>query len=236
MARTAKTGSLGPEMSRTECIAGFLYLPIYVVGLFWLLGLIFRWTGGIPSAATMNLWYFLVNFLVIALLFHRWLIASLSAVSRRFWPFLQAVVLGFVFYYALNWLLAAALVWLELIVPNPNDAFLDSLASNNFRLVAVCTVLLAPMVEETLFRGLIFGLLRQKSRIAAYLVSMLVFAALHVWQYVGDVGWAATLLCALQYLPAGVALGWTYEKAGTIWAPVLVHSLINAVSMGLLHG
>ena len=52
----------------------------------------------------------------------------------------------------------------------------------------------------------------------------------------GQVGWTATLLCALQYLPAGVALGWTYEKADTIWAPILVHSMVNAVGMGLMHG
>ena len=92
------------------------------------------------------------------------------------------------------------------------------------------------MVEETLFRGLIFGNLRPLSRAAAYLVSALFFAAVHVWQYAGALGWRGTLLCAVQYLPAGLALGWTYEKSATIWASVLVHAGINAVAMGLLHG
>ena len=68
------------------------------------------------------------------------------------------------------------------------------------------------------------------------MLSALLFAVLHVWQYVGQVGWVATLLVAIQYVPAGVALGWTYEKSDTIWAPILVHCLINAVSMGILHG
>ena len=62
---------------------------------------------------------------------------------------------------------------------------------------------------------------------------MLFFAAIHTWQYALLVPWQTLLLSALQYLPAGVALGWTYEKAGNIWAPFLVHAFINALSMGL---
>ena len=236
MAGTNRRGALGTPMSRAEIIGGFLYLPLYVVGLGWLLGLLvdaldLRW-----SAATVNLVYFLINFLVIALVFRRWLIASLASIAHRFWAFVQAIILGFVFYYALAWALAWLLDLLRLTAANPNDRFLDSLASGNFYLVLVCTVLLAPLVEETLFRGLIFGNLHQKSRLLAYALSALLFAVLHVWQYVGQVGWVATLLVAVQYVPAGVALGWTYEKSDTIWAPILVHCLINAVSMGILHG
>ena len=236
MAGTRKSGSLGPAMSRVEWIGGLIYLPLYTFGLFWILALVFRALGRTPTALQANLIYFLTNFVVVSLLFHRWLIASLSVVTRHFWSFLQAAVLGFLFYYALNWLLGMLLIFLELVVPNPNDAYLSELAVGNFRLIAIATVLLAPLVEETLFRGLIFGNLHRKSRLAAYLLSTLLFAALHVWQYVGQVGWSATFLCAVQYLPAGVALGWTYEKSGTIWAPILVHCLINAVAMGILHG
>ena len=36
------------------------------------------------------------------------------------------------------------------------------------------------------------------------------------------------------FFPAGIALAWAYEKADTIFAPVLMHCLINAVSFGLL--
>lgn len=236
MAGTKKQGPLGPSMSRLEVIGGLIYLPFYIIGLAFLLELLFRAMGWNLSLTDANLIYFLVNFLVVALLFHRWLIESLAVVTRRFWPFVQAVILGFVLYYALSWLVGAVLTFLDLAVDNPNDAFVGSLAGNNFRLIAICTILLAPMVEETLFRGLIFGGIHRKSRIAAYAVSSLLFAAIHVWQYVGEVGWTATLLCAVQYLPAGVALGWTYEKSGTIWASTVVHCLVNAVSMGILHG
>ena len=236
MAGTNKRGALGAPMSRAEIIGGVLYLPIYLIGLAWLLGLAVDALELRISAATLNLIYFLVNFLAVALIFRRWLIASLSGVSRRFWPFVQAVILGFVFYYALAWVLGLVLQLLRLSVVSPNDQIVSGLASGNFYLMIACTVLLAPLVEETLFRGLIFGNLHQKSRLLAYVLSMLLFSALHVWQYVGQVGWRTAILAAVGYLPAGVALGWTYEKSDTIWAPMLVHSLINAVSMGILHG
>jgi len=143
-------------------------------------------------------------------------------------------VLGFAFYYAMLLALSFLLKWLSLSVDNPNDAAIMSLAGSNYRLLVVCTVLLAPLTEETLTRGLLFGLLRPKSRFLAYAVSSLVFSALHVWPYVAASGWRVALICAAEYLPAGAALAWTYEKADTIWAPILVHGLINAVTMGLM--
>lgn len=236
MAGTRRTGNLSAQMSRGELIGGFLYLPLYIIGLAWLLRLILNAAGLKVGTVSVNIAYFLINFLAVALIFHRYLIASLSGIGRGFWAFVQAVVLGFAFYYALSWAMALVLNFFETAPANPNDQFVASLAGSNFRLVAVCTILLAPLVEETLFRGLIFGNLHQKNRVLAYAVSALAFSAMHVWQYVGQVGWGVAVLCAIQYLPAGVALGWTLEKADTIWAPVLVHSLVNAVSMGILHG
>lgn len=234
MARANRGGIPGASMSRGEVAGGCIYLPVYIVGLGWLMGLVLGWLDLRLPASTVNILYFLFNFLAVALIFRRWLIASLGAVSKGFWAFIQAAVLGLALYYALSWVTAALLGLLELGVSNPNDAYVDRLIGGNLRWALVCTVLLAPLVEETLFRGLIFGNLRVWNRLGAYLVSALAFAVVHVWQYVGELGWGGALLCLLQYLPAGAALGWTYERAGTIWASILAHAVINAVAVGLL--
>ena len=65
-------------------------------------------------------------------------------------------------------------------------------------------------------------------------MTILFFAAIHVWQYVLLYDWKSVLLAALQYVPAGIALGWTYEKSNTIWAPILLHMVINAISFGVM--
>ena len=50
-------------------------------------------------------------------------------------------------------------------------------------MTVVIVILLAPFVEEVLFRVLVFGNLKGKSRAAGYLVRCLLFALLHVWQF-----------------------------------------------------
>ena len=39
------------------------------------------------------------------------------------------------------------------------------------------------------------------------------------------------LISFLSYLPAGFCLGWAYEKADTIFAPILIHAAVNAIGI-----
>lgn len=221
-------------MSGAEIIGGFLYFPFYIAVIPWLLHWLPPFLVKPLSEPLENFLYFCINFIAILLIFRRWLTASLSGAGRRFWETVQAAVLGFAFYYALFWLLSRVFGLLRLTVSDPNDEYLRSLAGGGWPLLYTGALLLVPPVEETLFRGLIFGNIRERSRILAYIVSALVFAAAHVWRYIGPVGWNGTLLAALRYLPAGIALGWCYEKADTVWASIAAHSLLNAAALGLL--
>ena len=96
------------------------------------------------------------------------------------------------------------------------------------------TVFLAPIIEETLVRGLVFGSIQPTSRVMAYLVSVILFTLMHNWQYFMLYPAGKVLLSCIPYLPASVALAWTYEKAGTIWASISLHAIVNALSFGLL--
>ena len=89
-------------------------------------------------------------------------------------------------------------------------------------------VFLAPLVEELMFRGGIFGLLRRRSRALAYAGCILLFSVYHVWQYA--LSEPGNWLFLLQYLPSSFLLCRCYEKTETIWAPLLFHMLNNAVS------
>ena len=93
-------------------------------------------------------------------------------------------------------------------------------------------VLLAPIVEEPLFRGLLYGQIRRRSRAAAYCVSVLLFCFYHVWQYL-LLDWRY-IFQMINYVPASVGLCYSYEKSGTVWAPIAFHMFINAVSMSVL--
>ena len=92
-------------------------------------------------------------------------------------------------------------------------------------------ILLAPFVEEVLFRGLVFGNLKGKSRAAGYLVSCLLFALLHVWQFALVNQDITYFLLMVQYLVPGLVLAWTYEHSGTLWTAIALHAAANALSV-----
>ena len=97
-------------------------------------------------------------------------------------------------------------------------------------LTLLILVFLAPFVEETLFRGLVFGGLKEKSRPLAYAVSCALFALVHVWQFAVANRDPAYFLQMVQYLIPGLVLAWAYDHSGTLWASIGLHAGVNALS------
>lgn len=99
----------------------------------------------------------------------------------------------------------------------------------------VLTILLIPVVEESLYRGLIFGNLRRYSVPMAYGVSIIGYAVACVWRYAVEAGDPRYLLLAILYLPMSAALTWCYDNGGSVWGAVVLHAAINGcILMGVL--
>lgn len=228
----ASARSTGPNMTKSEIVAGLLYLPVYVVLLSVGLRCGAELLGLTLTDLQLNVCYFVINTLLVWVIFRRFLSASFRSI--RFWDTVQAVILGFVLYQAGNVLLSFLLNLLSVSVISHNDQNMQALTQDSFLVSALLSVFLAPVIEEVLARGLIFGVLRRKSRVAAYAMSILFFSFIHVWQYIPTEGLAALWPAAAVYLPASVALCWTYEKAGTVWAAIFLHMACNAVALGLM--
>lgn len=226
--------NLGVPLTKVQKIVGWLYLPFYLVLTALCIGLVAKLLHLELSQLDLNILYFSVNFVVVLLVFHRWLIKSLRGLTEHFWLFVQTLILGFALYYlggmALNFIL---LLFTE-IPQNVNTEMVGSLISQNRLIMILCTVIAAPIVEETLVRGVVFGSFHKINRYLAYAVSILLFSLMHVWQYAASLDVLTLILNALSYIPAGIALGWTYEKSGTIFCPILLHALINAIACGVM--
>ena len=112
---------------------------------------------------------------------------------------------------------------------NPNNEAVFSLAGEDTGMTTAVAVFLAPIAEEAMFRGGVFGLLRPYSRAAAYAASMLLFSLYHIWSYalVDPTAW----LYLLQYIPASFLLARIYEKTNSLWASIFLHMTVNGVSM-----
>lgn len=110
--------------------------------------------------------------------------------------------------------------------PSPQDSVELLIRSDwTVRLViALFAVVLAPVVEELVFRGILFPALRDVGwPRAAMAVASLGFGLIH--------GNAAAFL-PLSAL--GGFLAWLYLRTGNLWAPILAHFLFNLVPFVLI--
>lgn len=89
----------------------------------------------------------------------------------------------------------------------------DSITSNPLIVTIICAGILIPIVEEILFRGLIFNRIKcQYNFVAGLLISSLLFGIYH-----GNIvqGIYATLL--------GIFIGFAYHKTKSILIPIFIH-------------
>ncbi len=183
------------------------------------------------GASRLNLCYYILNFLAAVLIFGKYLGNHLSALGRNWWACLKALILGYVFYYVTSYAVSWCLPRLIPGFANVNDGAIAAMAAGDFWAVALGTVILVPVTEELFYRGLIFGSLYQHSKGWAYAASCLVFSAIHVVGYIGGANPLVLLGCFVQYLPAGLCLAWSFQASGSIFVPIAIHALVNALSI-----
>lgn len=229
MAKKNKKANFTP--SPGQIAWGVLYLAVQYTVLGELLGRLYGLLGLDLSLSVQNFIYFCVNFLAAVVIFRKYLANHLSSLGKNWWDCLKALILGYVFYWVSNYALSWALSKLIPGFANLNDGQVALLLRENFYLMAIGVVILAPVAEEVFYRGLVFGSLYSRSRAAAYIISCLLFSAIHVLGYIGSASAWVVVGCFLQYIPAGLCLAWSFQESGSIFVPIAIHILVNALGI-----
>lgn len=94
-------------------------------------------------------------------------------------------------------------------------------------------LLLIPLVEETMYRGFLYGQLREYSKPMAMILVTLFYAVAMVWRYAWDFGDPRFLLLSVLYLPMSAALTLCYENGGSVWSCTVLHSALNGLILFL---
>lgn len=103
-------------------------------------------------------------------------------------------------------------------IPRP-----DELAGLSGLAAVALAVVLAPLVEEVAFRGILLGSLRAAlGRTEALVISSFAFALLHL-----------SLPMLLTHVPLGLYFGWLRDRTGSLWPPVLAHACHNATALAI---
>ena len=102
------------------------------------------------------------------------------------------------------------------------QALLNSSSPGAIAALGVVTVLVAPIAEETLFRGILYPTIKQLGfpRAALWGTSVL-FALIHF-----------NLAAFVPLLLMALVLVWLYEKSDNLLAPIAAHVIFNAVNFG----
>lgn len=222
------------ELRRGEKLGGVIWLLMYMLGMGFLVTLLMTFLGFGADLVKTNQVFFVANFLITCVLFRHFLADSLGVAVQNPGRLFKGILLGFCLYEIGQ---VAVGVLYSLVAPDLsaiNDEGIAEIAGMNYGVMWAGAVLLAPLVEETLMRGLVFGGLRKKSRALAYVVSVLIFSLLHVLGYVLDMGAVEFLMNLGLYLVPGIVLAVTYEYTGTVWGPIALHMILNGISMTAL--
>lgn len=220
-----------PQLTREECHRGwvffllyFLVFPFVMAGMQWLLDS--RWSLYLSDAAA-NVLYYLLSMVLVLVVFWSFLRNGVDILLDYLPENLTAIGMGLVGGGVLHLLVAL----LPLPVEDPNgEVYAQQFAASPQATIAI-VVLLMPVVEEVLFRGLVFGGLRRNYRIWGYVASVGLFTLYSVWTFAFSLGDIRYLLLMVEYLPMALALTWCYDKGGSIWSPVVLHMLFNAIRL-----
>jgi uncharacterized protein len=110
--------------------------------------------------------------------------------------------------------------------PDNPQQVVDDLGANRSTgllvLGAFLVIWIAPVCEEIVFRGFLFRVLRVRLGFwLAAVIDGVLFGLVHG---------SLVILPVLAFL--GVVLCWVYERTGTLFAPIAIHALNNAIAYG----
>ena len=221
-------------MTAGEQVAGTAFFVIYLVVLPFAAGPLFRLAGNLLgmtiSDGLQNVLTYYILFAVSIIIFHGFLARTSRQLADNLGAACKAVAGGLVALYGLNELVYRLTNLLVGNRTNLNNTTISAQIEDAPHMTLLIVIFLAPFVEEVLFRGLVFGNLRRKSAAVGYLVSCLLFALLHVWQFAVVNRDITYFLLMLQYLVPGLVLAWVYDRTGTLWTSIGLHAAANALS------
>jgi uncharacterized protein len=143
---------------------------------------------------------------------------------RHVWIGLAVGVGGFL---GVNLLIAGLLQVFGPVDPPEQQLLSDVTAGGIMTVLAViAAVLMAPLVEEVVFRGVLFqGLKRRLGLWPAALVSSLLFAVVHVE--------VQQPIYSSGFVLLGILFAWSMHRFGSLVVPLVAHAAFNGVSVTL---
>lgn len=218
-------------LKKGELWSAMVLLLLHIVGFPIAFSTLVLYYPDFLTETQINLLYYAVSTLLVFIFLGRYLRRSFDALIDNIFGCLRSFGLGVVMYFVLSTLAGLVMGALGLTGDNLNQDAISDMLSQDRGMIIAMTVFLAPLAEETLFRGGLFCGLYRRGRVLAYVVCIFVFCIYHVWQYAIALGDISYLLMAIQYIPAAFTLCWVYEQSGSLWTGIFFHMAVNLLGV-----
>ncbi len=225
------TPQFTPDCTKGETIFGWFWLLVHMFALPLLLTVLLPLFPAENAGLTTNIAYYGLSLTVVMLVFLKLLRREFDHLLDRLGHCVKTFFVAYFFWYTLSMIMAGLMGMFGIEATPPNDQAADTLAQEGFNIVLVISVIAAPILEEVLFRGILFQSIRKHSRLWAYVASLAVFGLYHTWQFALLYQDPVYLLYSLQYIPITFALTWSYEQSGSLWVPIFLHASNNFLAM-----
>ena len=140
--------------------------------------------------------------------------------SMKAWGMIGLTYLGI--YIAAN--IGMSVMRMEGISNTTNQAAIENAHMNPFVLITV-TVIMAPIVEELVFRGILMGRVFNPDSIVGLILSSLLFGLVHTPNSIGV--W-------IVYAGMGFALGTVYRKFQKLEYCIIAHMINNSIAVSTM--
>lgn len=183
-----------------------------------------RINGQMPKTIALVLMTF-VGFLIIVWMYRDVLGQDWHQFTRHFWRNLLLAIGGVIMSYALLIAVRAGLKMVAAGTVTTTDVLSMSVQSAGIGLLASLTVLMAPFVEEVVFRHVLFFQWRGHKlfMFLMFFVSSIAFGLMHWNNFNGDV------MAMIPYMVVGAWFALIYYWSKDIWQNITTHFLFNFV-------
>ena len=187
----------------------------------------FIWSEYIPETKSIRLAISIVFYLAVFLLaiayWNKEIIEYIKIFGKNIITYIKYIIPRLLGMYVVYFVIALFVIVITGEIGSENQEKLESM---NTYIVVPLAIIWAPIVEETIFRGLIHRVI--KNKYLFIIMSALCFGLLHTAGQ--EVTILNTIMKALPYSVLGVFLAYIYDKTENITCSMFIHALINTIA------
>lgn len=231
--RKLKIGSelLKPEFSESfSLLKGAIYFAIYWLTTVFFARLI-EFTQNDFLINNNNFFAYLFLLIVAAMIFYKFFYQALKNVGKNIRKNIVSTIIVWTITFAVM-IVAIVVIALCRIENKNQNSIDDSQMSFICKVFSIC--LLGPIVEELVFRGILFRLLREYTIIFAYIASGVFFGLEHGIYFVINYGDFLQLVSVIPIVIGGIGYAVIYDKTKNILYPIVLHILYNFIFVFLI--